>query len=68
MLRAVPYHRAARRVTLPMDILMRVSARVCVEGPGETASCSPDCAGVVAGRTSEEGNSDMLLCHLDLTL
>lgn len=25
LLRAVPYHRTARRVTLPMDVLMRVS-------------------------------------------
>ena len=58
LLRAVPYHRAARRVTLPMDILMRVSVcvSVCGEDPTGKASCTT-C--LVCGDTTEEDRSGM---------
>ena len=58
LLRAVPYHRAARRVTLPMDILMRVSVcvSVCGEDPTGEASCTT-C--LVCGDTTEEDRSGM---------
>ena len=58
LLRAVPYHRAARRVTLPMDILMRVSVcvSVCGEDPTDEASCTT-C--LVCGNTTEEDRGGM---------
>ena len=63
LLRAVPYHRAARRVAMPMDILMRVSARVsvCGEDPTDEAS-STTCLVCGEDSTDEASSTTCLVC------
>lgn len=64
LLRAVPYHRAARRVTLPMDILMRVSASVSVCGEDQTVEASCTACLVCGDTTEEDSNGICHACHL----